>query len=84
MFSASLVQLGTPINYMAVKEKFLGFVLVYELACTELQGSGSFVKRIDPFLVFSKNRHDCVLQLDCHSLCTHCKRLITFESLWVV
>ena len=46
MFSASLVQLGTTRNYIAVEEKFLGFVLVYELACTELHGSGSFVKRI--------------------------------------
>ena len=43
MFSASLVQLGTTRNYIAVEEKFLGFVLVYELACTELHGSGSFV-----------------------------------------
>ena len=51
MFSASLLQLGTTRNYIAVAEKFLGFVLVYELACTELQGSGSFVKRIDPFVL---------------------------------
>ena len=49
MFIASLVQLGTTRNYIAVEEKFLGFVLVYELACTELHGSGSFVKRRDPF-----------------------------------
>ena len=49
MFSASLVQLGTTRNDIAVEEKFLGFVLVYELACTELHGSGSFVKRVDPF-----------------------------------
>ena len=49
MFSASLVQLGTTRNYRAKEEKFLGFVLVYELACTELHGSGSFVKRTDPF-----------------------------------
>ena len=32
-----------------MEEKFLGFVLVYELACTELHGSGSFVKRVSPF-----------------------------------
>ena len=62
MFSASLVQLGTTRNYIAVEEKFLGFVLVYELACTELHGSGSFVKRIDPYCAI--NRHDCVLQLE--------------------
>ena len=49
MFSTSLVQLGTTRNYRAKEEKFLGFVLVYELACTELHGSGSFVKRTDPF-----------------------------------
>ena len=59
MFSASLVQLGTTRNYIAVEEKFLGFVLVYELACIELHRSGSFVKRIDPFCAI--NRHDCVL-----------------------
>ena len=56
MFCASLVQLGTTRNYIAVEEKFLSFVLVYELACTELHGSGSFVKRIDPFCAI--NRHD--------------------------
>ena len=49
MFSASLVQLGTTSNYIAVKEQFLGFVLVYELTCTELHGSSSFVKCVDPF-----------------------------------
>ena len=51
MFSASLVQLGTTRSYIAVEEKFLGFVLVhvYELACTELHGSGSFEKRVDRF-----------------------------------
>ena len=43
------MQLGTTRNYIAVEEKFLGFVLVYELACTELHESGSFVKRVDPF-----------------------------------
>ena len=59
MFSASFVQLGATRNYIAVEEKFLGFVLVYELACTELHGSGSFVTRIDPFCAI--NRHDCVL-----------------------
>ena len=61
MFSASLVQLVTTRSYMAVEEKFLGFVLVYELACTELHGSGSFVKRVDPFC----DTIDCVLQLRC-------------------
>ena len=59
MFSASLLQLGTTRHYIAVEEKFLGFVFVYELACTELHGSGSFVKRRDPFSAI--NRHDCVL-----------------------
>ena len=44
---------------IACEEKFLGFVLVYELACTELHGRDSFVKRIDPFSAI--NRHDCVL-----------------------
>ena len=56
MFSASLVQLGTTRNYIAVDEKFLGFVLIYELACTELHGSGSSVKRIDPFLRYKSTR----------------------------
>ena len=82
MFSASLVQLGTTRNYIAVEEKFLGFVLVYELACTELHGSGSFVKRVDPFCAI--NRHDCVLQLCCHSVCPHCKHLDTLEFLCMV
>ena len=82
MFSASLVQLGTTRNYIAVEEKFLGFVLVYELACTELHGSSCFVKRIDPFCAI--NRHDCVLQLGCHSVCPHCKHLDTFEFLCMV
>ena len=82
MFSSSHEQLGTTRNYIAVEEKFLGFVLVYELACTELHGSGSFVKRVDPFCAI--NRHDCVLQLGCHSVCPHCKHLDTFEFLCVV
>ena len=82
MFSASLVQLGTTRNYIAVEEKSLGFVLVYELVCTELHGSGSFVKRVDPFCAL--NRHDCVLQLGCHSVCPHCKHLDTFEFLCMV
>ena len=69
-------------NSVAVEEKFLGFVLVYELACTELQGSGGFVKRVDPFCAI--NRHDCVLQLGCHSVCPHCKHLDTFEFLCMV
>ena len=80
MLSSSLVQLDTTRNYIAVEEKFLGFVLVYELACTELLGSGSLVKRIDPFCAI--NQHDCVLQLGCHSVCPHCK---TFRQwhLWI-
>ena len=82
MFSASLVQLGTTRNYIAVEEKFLGFVLVYELACTELNGNGSFVKRIEPFCAI--NRHVGVLQLGCHSVCPRCKHLDTFEFLCVV
>ena len=82
MFSASLVQLGTTRNDIAVEEKFLGFVLVYELACTQLHGSGSFVKRVDPFCAI--NRHDCVLQLGCHSVCPRCKHLDTFEFLCMV
>ena len=82
MFSASLVQLGTTRNYIAVEEKFLGFVLVNELACTELHGRGSFVKRIDPFCAI--NRHDCVLQLGCPSVCPLCKHLDTFEFFCVV
>ena len=82
MFSASLVKLGTTRNYIAVEEKFLGFVLVYELVCTELHGSGSFVKRVDPFCAI--NRHDCLLRLGCHSVCPHCKHLDTFEFLCMV
>ena len=84
MFSASLVQLGTTRNYIALEEKLLGFVLVYELACTELCGSGIFVKRVDPFCVI--NRHDCVLrqQLGYHSVCPHCKHLDIFEFLCMV
>ena len=82
MFSASLVQLGTTRNYIAVEEKFLRFVLVYELACTELHGSGSVVKRIDPFCAV--NRHDWDLQLGFSSVCPHCKHLDTFEFLCVV
>ena len=82
MFSASLVQLGTTRNDIAVEEKFLGFVLVYELACTQLHGSGSFVKRVDPFCAI--NRHDCLLRLGCHSVCPHCKHLDTFEFLCMV
>ena len=82
MFNASLVQLGITRNYIAVEEKFLGFVLVYELACAEFHGSGSFVRRIDPFCAI--NRQDCVLQLGCSSVCPHCKYLDTFEFLCVV
>ena len=57
-------------------------VLVYELACTELHGSGGFVRRIDPFCAI--NRHDCVLQHGCHSVCPDCKHLDTFEFLRMV
>ena len=78
-YSASLVQLGTTGNYIAVEGKFLHFVLVYELACTELQGSGSFVKRIDSFCAI--NRHDCVLQLHCHSVCPHCVKTLTVRNI---
>lgn len=69
MFSAGIMQLGAKRKYIAVEEKFLGFVLVYELACTELHGSGSFVKRADPFCAI--NRHSCVLQLGCRSVYPH-------------
>ena len=48
----------------------------------ELQGSGSGVKRIDPFCAV--NRHDWVLQLAYHLVCPHCKHLDTFEFLCVV
>ena len=34
-----------------VEEKLLGFVLVYQLACTELHGSDSFVKCVSRFCV---------------------------------
>ena len=81
MLSASLVQLGTTRNYIAVKEQFLGFVLVYELACTELHGSSSFVKCVDPFCAI--NQQDCVLQLGCHSV-ANTKHLDTFEFLCMV
>ena len=33
------MQLGTTRNYIAVEEKFLGVVLVYDLACTELHST---------------------------------------------
>ena len=66
MFSPSLVQLGTTRNYIAVEEKFLCFVFVYELACTELHGSDSFVKRIDPFCAI--NRHDLTAIRSAHTV----------------
>ena len=50
LFSSSM-QLGTKRNYKVVEEKLLGFVLVYKLACTELQGSDSFVKCVSRFCV---------------------------------
>ena len=66
MFSASLMQLGTTRKYIAVEEKFLGFVLVYELSCTALHGSGSFVERIDPFSAI--NRHDLTAIRSAHTV----------------
>ena len=81
MFSASLVQLGTTRNYISAEETFLGFVLVYELACTKLHGS--FVKRMDPFCAV--NQQDCVLRFGCHSV-AHTVNIIldTFEFLSIV
>ena len=64
-FSASLMQLGTTRNYIAVEEKFLAFVLIDKLACTELHGSGSFVKHIDPFC--ATNRHDLTAIRSAHT-----------------
>ena len=43
------MQLGTKRNYKVVEERLLGFVLVYELVCTELYGSDSFVKCVSRF-----------------------------------
>ena len=51
LFTACSVQLGTKRNYTVEKEKLLGFVLVYKLACTELHGSDSFVKCVSRFFV---------------------------------
>ena len=51
LFTACSVQLGTKRNYKVVEEKLLGFVLVYELACTELHGSDSFDKCVSRFCV---------------------------------
>ena len=45
------MQLGTKRNYKVVKEKLLGFVLVYKPACTELHGSDSVVKCPSRFCV---------------------------------
>ena len=42
---------GTKSNYIVVEEKLLGFVLAYKLACTELNGSDSFVKWLYPVFV---------------------------------
>ena len=47
------MQLGTKRNYKVVEETFLGFVLVYELACSELHGSDSFVKCVSRFFCHS-------------------------------
>ena len=55
-------RIGTTRNKMSMEEKFLGFVLVYKSACTELYGSVRFVKRLNLF--WAINRHDWVLQLD--------------------
>ena len=53
IFSFSvLVQVSC--NSVAVEDKFVGFVLVYELACTELHASGSFVKRVNPFCAINR------------------------------
>ena len=47
-----------------------------------LRGYMLLVIRIDPFCAI--NRHYCVLQLDCHTVCPHCKHSDTFEFLCVV
>ena len=70
MFSASLVQLGTTTNYITVEEKFLDFVLVYELACTELHEL-----YIDT-IVFSS--------LAAIRICPRCNHLQIFEFLCVI
>ena len=73
------MQFVTTGNYIAVEGKSLDFVSVYELACTELHGSGSFVKRMDSFCAIY--RHDRVLQLDCHSICPHCIKTFTVRNI---
>ena len=70
-------RIGTTRNKMSMEEKFLGFVLVYKSACTELYGSVRFVKRLNLF--WAINRHDWVLQLDQSSVCRHCQHL---RQLW--
>ena len=72
MFSASFVQLSTKRNSV---RKILGLCL--GIGLTELHGSGSFVKHIDPSCAI--NQQDCVLQFGCHSVCPQCKLLDTFE-----
>ena len=49
MLTVSFVHIGTTGNCKIVKEKLLGFVMVYKLACTEVHGSDSCVKRLDRF-----------------------------------
>ena len=55
--------------------KIIGLCL--GIGFTELHGSGSFVKHIDPSCAI--NQHDCVLQFGCHSVCPRFKLLDTFE-----
>ena len=57
MLTVSFVHIGTTGNCKEVKEKLLGFVLVYKLACTELYGSDSFVNVYPVFV--SKFDFDC-------------------------
>ena len=49
MLTVSFVHIGTTGNCKIVKEKLLGFVMVYKLACTEVHGSNSCIKRVDRF-----------------------------------
>ena len=49
MLTVSFVHIGTTGNCKIVKEKLLGFVMVYKLACTEVHGSDSCIKSVDCF-----------------------------------
>ena len=49
MLTVSFVHIGTTGNCKIVKEKLLGFVMVYKLACTEVHGSDSCIKHVDRF-----------------------------------